>query len=74
MLSVGDRVRVNVTIGHGECERTGKVSYIHPSNRWFLVEIRGKIGRYRECYMMPSENAPKRRDGRADARFGGIIG
>lgn len=38
----------------------GKVVYIHPRHRWYMLEFTvgslGKKNKYRECYFMPSKS------------------
>lgn len=65
MLKVGDAIKVKVpeVLGHHVQSMYAKVIYIHRKHGWFMVEIRGKIGKYRTCFRLPA-NERIRNDGK----------
>ena len=61
MIGVGQWVNVKVPVGAGFSleDKLARVVYIHEKNRWFMVEVEGTCGKWRECFHLPSTNAPK---------------
>lgn len=56
-MQYGNKVTAPVYLGKGDEKspklKTGRVTYIHPKKRFFVVEFVGTGGRYRESYLFP---------------------
>ncbi len=60
MIRVGDRIKVRVagTASYELRERFAKVVYMHPSERWFMVEVKGALQPYRTCFFVNPNGEP----------------
>ena len=60
MICVGDRLAAKPFTS--DKIMTGRVVYVHPSQRWytleFMTEIMGKRGKYREAFFAEIPRAP----------------
>lgn len=76
MLKVGDTIKVRVpeVLGYRVEYKPARVIYIHRKHGWFMVEIIGKIGKYKTCFRLPTNERIRTNDGKAilksDQAFG----
>ena len=76
MLKIGDNIKVRVpeVPGYWVEYKPARVIYIHRKYGWFMVEIRGKGGKYRTCFRLPTSERIRTNDGKAilksDQAFG----
>lgn len=65
MICIGDRVTERPF--ESSKRMSGRVIYVHPSQRWYTVEFevgfRGKIGKYREAFFAPIPAQPELKKG-----------
>lgn len=52
-MQIGDRLLLHPSHITGYEKIPGRVVYIHPKWRFFMVEFEGKMGNYRECFPVP---------------------